>query len=288
MTNVTANERCERAAGAERGVGPPRANAYGGCGGDEVPPPSHGLYDAPAIELRDLRKRFGSESVLDGIDLSVAQGEMVAILGRSGTGKSVLLKLIVGLHAPDDGSIQIHGTDIVGLSLDELNKIRAKVGFVFQEAALYDSLTIEDNVAFPLRRQQRLSEGERRDRVHELLTDMGMEEASGKMPSEVSGGMKKRVGIARALALDPDILLFDEPTAGLDPITADEIGEIMIKLKEQRHVSSVVVTHDLRGARTVADRFALLHEGHILIDGSFEELQQSRDEFVSEFMKLGC
>ncbi len=166
----------------------------------------------PAIAVQHLLKRFGSQTVLNGIDLTVAPGETVAVLGRSGTGKSVLLKLIIGLQKPDAGSIQIHGQNIADLPVEKLNELRRKVGFLFQEAALYDSLSIEENVAFPLRRWNKTFATEQHDRVKELLSVVGMEADAKKMPSEISGGMKKRVGLARALALDPDILLFDEPS----------------------------------------------------------------------------
>jgi phospholipid/cholesterol/gamma-HCH transport system ATP-binding protein len=241
----------------------------------------------PAVVLRNLHKHFGDQQVLNGIDLTVGEGETVAILGRSGTGKSVLLKLIVGLQAPDAGSIHVHGRDMTGASSDQWNDVRTRIGFLFQEAALYDSLTIEDNVAFPLRRHQPMSETDLRDHARELLAGVGMEAALQKMPSEISGGMKKRAGLARALALDPDILLFDEPTAGLDPITASEIEALIVDLKKKRRVASVIVTHDLRAARAVADRLALVHDGQIAIDGTFEDLRQSQDEFVSRFLKLG-
>jgi phospholipid/cholesterol/gamma-HCH transport system ATP-binding protein len=238
-----------------------------------------------AIVVQGLRKTFGSQTVLNGIDLEIAQGETVAVLGRSGTGKSVLLKLIVGLQKPDSGSVQIHGKDITRLSLDELNKVRKKIGFLFQEAALYDSLTLGENVAFPLRRQNKISEKEQKDRVKDLLARVGMEKDSDKLPSQISGGMKKRAGLARALALDPDILLFDEPTAGLDPVTSGEIEDLILKLQEERETASVVVTHDLHGAKTVSDRLALIHEGDILIEGSFDDLRKSDDPFVSQFFR---
>jgi len=244
-----------------------------------------GKRDDPAIVVQGLRKTFGPQTVLNGIDLEIAQGETVAVLGRSGTGKSVLLKLIVGLQKPDSGSVQIHGKDITDLPLDALNDVRKKIGFLFQEAALYDSLTLGENVAFPLRRQKKISEKEQKDRVRDLLSQVGMEKDSDKLPSQISGGMKKRAGLARALALDPDILLFDEPTAGLDPVTAGEIDELILKLQEERETASLVVTHDLHGAKTVSDRLALIHEGDILIEGSFDHLRKSDDPFVSQFFR---
>ena len=241
----------------------------------------------PAIVVQSLHKSFGSQTVLKGIDLKIAQGETVAVLGRSGTGKSVLLKLIVGLQKPDSGSIRIHGKEIIELPLDELNEVRKKIGFLFQEAALYDSLTLEENVEFPLRRHNNISEKEQKDRARELLSRVGMENDLNKLPSQISGGMKKRIGLARALALDPDILLFDEPTAGLDPITASEIEELILNLQKERETASVVVTHDLHGAKTVSDRVALIHEGDILIEGTFDDLRNSDNKFVSQFLREG-
>lgn len=240
---------------------------------------------SPAIVVQDLHKTFGTQTVLNGIDLEIAPGETVALLGRSGIGKSVLLKLIVGLQKPDSGSVQIHGKDITDLSIDELNEVRKKIGFLFQEAALYDSLTVSENVGFPLERQNKISEKEQKDRVKDLLSRVGMEKHSDKLPSQISGGMKKRAGLARALALDPDILLFDEPTTGLDPVTAGEIDELILKLQEERETASVVVTHDLRCAQVVSDRLALIHEGDILIQGSFDDLRKSDDPIVSQFFR---
>jgi phospholipid/cholesterol/gamma-HCH transport system ATP-binding protein len=240
-----------------------------------------------AIEARGLRKSFGAQTVLNGIDLTIAAGESMVVLGQSGTGKSVLLKLIIGLLKPDAGSIRIAGREIAGLPMKPLNEIRMKMGFLFQDGALYDSLTVEENVGFPLRRHEKLSASEQKSRVRDLLARVGMEEQGSKMPAEISGGMKKRVGLARALALQPNILLFDEPTAGLDPITAGEIEELILGLNEDHEHASVVVTHDLHGAKTISDRVALLHEGNIVLQGTFKDLHESKDPFVSRFMKQG-
>jgi phospholipid/cholesterol/gamma-HCH transport system ATP-binding protein len=240
----------------------------------------------PVVVVEDVHKSFGSQNVLNGISLSVRRGETLAVLGRSGTGKSVLLRLIIGLEKPDSGAVCIHGQDIAGLALDQLGEIRKKMGFLFQHAALYDSLTVEQNVAFPLQHHKKeMSKPEQRDRVKELLAEVGMEGAVQKMPSDISGGMQKRVGLARALALDPDILLLDEPTAGLDPISSAEIDDLVLKLQEEHHMASIVVTHDLHSAKTIADRLALLNEGNVVIEGTFEDLQNSDIEFVREFLR---
>jgi phospholipid/cholesterol/gamma-HCH transport system ATP-binding protein len=239
----------------------------------------------PAICVRELVKSFGEQVVLNRIDLEVSRAETLAILGRSGAGKSVLLKLIIGLQKPDAGSIEVTGEQISGLSPDRLTQVRKKIGFSFQYSALYDSLTVEENVAFPLKRHTDLSAAERKRRVQELLSRVGMEDAAAKLPDEISGGMKKRVGLARALALNPEIMLLDEPTAGLDPITAGEINDLLLNLHEELSVSAVMVTHDVRSARAVSNRLALLHEGNILIEGSFEDLKQSDHPFVVEYLK---
>jgi phospholipid/cholesterol/gamma-HCH transport system ATP-binding protein len=238
----------------------------------------------PAVVIQDLRKSFGRQQVLNGIDLTVASGETVVVLGRSGTGKSVLLKLLIGLQKADSGSIRIQGQEITTLQFKELNKIRIKIGFLFQQAALYDSLSVEENVAFPLDRHSHLPNADREKQVRALLETVGMEKHGKKLPSQISGGMKKRVGLARALALEPEIMLFDEPTAGLDPITASEINQLILGLQEKRKITSIVVTHDIRGARTVSHRLVLFNEGSIVAQGTFEELKKNQNPFVAQFL----
>jgi phospholipid/cholesterol/gamma-HCH transport system ATP-binding protein len=244
-----------------------------------------GDASVPFVAVENLHKSFGALTVLNGVSLSVSRGETLAVLGRSGTGKSVLLRVIIGLEKPDLGSIQIHGQNIAGLALDQMGEIRKKMGFLFQHAALYDSLTVGGNVAFPLEHHRRdLSKAERNDRVRQLLSEVGLERDIEKMPSDISGGMQKRVGLVRALALEPEILLLDEPTAGLDPISSADFNELILKLQRERQMASIVVTHDLHSAKTIAGRLALLDKGRVVIEGTFDELQNSDIEFVKEFL----
>lgn len=248
--------------------------------------PKQGDSEA-AVSVVDLHKSFGRQKVLNGVSLRVARGETLAVLGRSGTGKSVMLRIMVGLEVPDEGSVCILGQGLAGLSLDQLGEVRKRMGFLFQHAALYDSLTIAENVAFPLVHHRRdMSKSDRSDRVNQLLAEVGLEGANDKMPSNISGGMQKRAGLARALALNPEILLLDEPTAGLDPISSREIDELVLKLQREHQMASIVVTHDLHSARTIANRLALLDKGSVVVEGSFEELQESNIAFVKEFLKL--
>jgi phospholipid/cholesterol/gamma-HCH transport system ATP-binding protein len=240
----------------------------------------------PVVAVENVYKSFAGFKVLNGISLRVNQGETLAVLGRSGTGKSVLLRLIIGLDTPDSGSVCIHGQNIAGLALDRMGDIRKKMGFLFQQAALYDSLTVRENVAFPLEHHRRdMPKSERADRVRQLLVEVGLDGDIEKMPSDISGGMQKRVGLARALALEPEILLLDEPTAGLDPISSGEIDELILKLQKERQMASIVVTHDLHSAKTIAGHLALLNEGDVVIEGTFEDLQQSDIGFVKEFLQ---
>ncbi len=240
--------------------------------------------ETPPVVVKGLRKSFGPQQVLKGIDLTVNKGEILAVLGKSGTGKSVLLKLLIGLQKADAGSICIRGEDTTNLEMEQLNDMRKKVGFLFQDGALYDSLTIAENVAFPMRRHLKMSDSERKEKVRALLLSVGLDKDLEKMPSDISGGMRKRVGLARALALDPEIVLFDEPTAGLDPITAAEIGKLIQKLRQERGVTSIVVTHDMHAAHHFSDRIVMLKEGNILISGTFEDLQNSKDPFVVQYL----
>lgn len=237
------------------------------------------------VAVAGLRKSFGEQTVLAGITFQLEPGKVTCVLGRSGTGKSVLLKLLIGLERPDSGSIRLVGQDMASASADELAAARKKVGFLFQQAALYDSMSIEENVAFPLRRHTTLSADERLARVHELLASVGMDRDLDKMPADLSGGMRKRVGLARALALDPVVVMFDEPTAGLDPITAAEIAELIVELREKRHVTSIVVTHDLRTAKSVADRLIVLDQGKTLFDGTFDGFHRCDSPLIAEFVK---
>jgi len=242
--------------------------------------------DPTVLSVEDVHKSFGMHKVLNGISLRICRAETLAVLGRSGTGKSVLLRLIIGLEQPDSGSICIQGKDLATLSLDQMGEVRLKMGFLFQHAALYDSLTVAQNVAFPLQHHRRdMSKSDRQDRVEQLLAEVGMEKASQKMPSDISGGMQKRVGLARALALSPEILLLDEPTAGLDPISSGEIDELVLKLQKEHQMASIVVTHDLHSAKTISNRLALLDKGKVVIEGTFEELKQSNIGFVKDFLK---
>ena len=236
------------------------------------------------IIIEEIHKSFADQKVLNGITLRVSAGETVAVLGRSGTGKSVLLKLMIRLLPIDSGSVCITGEEINALNEQELYEIRKKVGFLFQQAALYDSLTVRENVAFPLARHvKKITEAERECLVRELLASVEMDRHLDKLPSQISGGMQKRVGLARALVLNPEVLLFDEPTAGLDPITANEISNLILELKKKRKMTAVVVTHDVRAAKLFADRLVFLHEGSVIAEGTFADLQESSDQFVRRF-----
>jgi phospholipid/cholesterol/gamma-HCH transport system ATP-binding protein len=237
-----------------------------------------------AVELDHVSKAFRGQMVLSDVSLRIAPGKAFCLLGRSGTGKSVTLKIMVGLIQPDRGKIRIQGTEIEPSEPKILSEVRRQIGFLFQNAALFDSITVGENVAFPLRRHTRKSEEEIQSIVHEKLKEVELENEGPKMPSELSGGMVKRAGLARALALDPAILLIDEPSSGLDRITADEINHLLLRLKKNRHVTSVVVTHDAAGARKFADEFGVLDQGQIVACGPHDELARSDNKLVRELI----
>ena len=238
------------------------------------------------ISLQHLYKSFGDKQVLVDMSLEVADGESVVIVGGSGTGKSVTLKHIIGLLRPDKGHIIVDGTDICTLNAGELNKFRRHFGMSFQEGALFDSMSVFENIAFPLRRHTKMSEDEIRDRVEECLSRVHLEKASGdKRPSELSGGMRRRVGFARAISLQPEILLFDEPTTGLDPVISDVVAELIREMDHTLATTTVTITHDMKVAFKIADRVAMLHKGHIIEQGTPEEFQRSPNEIVQQFIE---
>lgn len=235
-----------------------------------------------AVQLEDVSKSFGEKKVLDGITFQVGVGEAFCLLGRSGIGKSVTLKLVMGLIKPDHGRILIGNEDIPTLDRYRLSDVRKKMGFLFQDAALFDSITVGENVAFPLRRHTDKSDREIQDIVQQKLKDVELEGQEKVMPAQLSGGMRKRAGLARALALDPSILLIDEPSSGLDRITASEIDELLRGLKEKRNATLIVVTHDITGARKFADRFAVLDHGKIAACGTPDEVADTDDPLVKQ------
>jgi phospholipid/cholesterol/gamma-HCH transport system ATP-binding protein len=236
------------------------------------------------IEIRGLKKRFGSLVVLDGVDLVVPEGASLVVLGRSGSGKSVLLKNIIGLIKPDEGSIQVDGQEVTELDYEGLGELRKQFGMLFQMAALFDSMSVQENVGLALREHTSKSDEEIRVIVREKLALVDLEGIEDKMPSDLSGGMRKRVGLARALAMDPHYLLYDEPTTGLDPITADQINILIRQVQSKMSVTSVVVTHDMKSAFHVGDRLCLLRDGRIHFSGTPEEIRASDDEFVRQFV----
>jgi phospholipid/cholesterol/gamma-HCH transport system ATP-binding protein len=239
---------------------------------------------SPMIAVRALAKTIGQQEILRGIDLEVATGETLAIIGRSGGGKSVLLKHLVGLMQPSAGEIWIQGQNIIGMSERQLGEIRKKIGMLFQSGALFDSMTVEENIAFPLREAGERDPKVLRAKVAEMLEVMEMEGQEDKMPESLSGGMKKRVGLARSIIRRPSCVLYDEPTSGLDPVVADSINRLIRRLQHRFGMTSIVVTHDMKNAFDVADRIAYLHEGRIYFHGTSAELQQSSDPLIQDFL----
>lgn len=241
------------------------------------------MADSKLIEVKNLTKGFDGNIVLNDISLHVDRGENFVVFGQSGSGKSVLLKCIVGLMTPEAGEIYINGIDIITASKKELNKIRKNIGFLFQGAALYDSMTVRENLEFPLKKNFNFTQDEIDVKVKTALEDVSLEEAIDRMPSELSGGMKKRIGLARSIITEPEIMLYDEPTTGLDPITSKEISELILTLQKRFNMTSIVVTHDLICANIIADRAIFLRDSKIFYEGTIPELVNSEDKFLRNF-----
>jgi phospholipid/cholesterol/gamma-HCH transport system ATP-binding protein len=238
----------------------------------------------PVVEVKNVYKSFGKNAVLKGINLKVYPGENLVVLGKSGCGKSVLIKCIAGLIRPDAGSIHVLGRDITRLSHDDLDRLRSRIGFLFQGGALYDSMTVRENLAFPLRRHRALYNKPQMEAIiREVLQNVGLAHAIEMMPSELSGGMKKRIGIARTLILKPDVILYDEPTTGLDPVTARGISELIVAVQQKYGAASLIITHDMACVKATANRIMLLANGICQAEGTYQALQQSSDPAVKEF-----
>ncbi|MEO6522658.1 MAG: ATP-binding cassette domain-containing protein [Mucilaginibacter sp.] len=238
------------------------------------------------IEIKNLKKSFGSKDILKNINLTLKRGENLVILGRSGQGKSVTIKCISGLLMQDEGECKVLGDEVSDMNDKELKDLRVKVGFLFQSGALYDSMSVRENLEFPLTRVLRIREQDELDKkVEEVLNSVGLADAIDKMPSDLSGGMRKRVGLARTLIVHPEIMLYDEPTTGLDPITSREISELILQMQRKYKTSSIIITHDMECAQITADRVLVLEEGEFVAEGSYEELEKSKSEFVRSFFK---
>jgi phospholipid/cholesterol/gamma-HCH transport system ATP-binding protein len=239
----------------------------------------------PVIVIKGLYKSFGKDNaVLKGVDLTVNKGENLVILGKSGSGKSITIKCLVGLVTADNGEIKVFGTDINTLDNNQLNAIRVRIGFLFQNSALYDSMTVRENLAFPLKRHlKKLSAKEVEAAILEALDSVGLADAIDKMPSELSGGMRKRIGLARTLILKPEIILYDEPTTGLDTITSREISELILAIQKKNKTTSIIITHDMACAKLTGDRLVILKDGVMVAEGTYETLEKSDDEWIRSF-----
>jgi phospholipid/cholesterol/gamma-HCH transport system ATP-binding protein len=235
------------------------------------------------VEVKNLYKAFGDHKVLDDVSMDVMDGENAVVFGRSGTGKSVLLKCIVRLLEPDAGEILIEGTNVLNLREKDLNEVRKNIGFLFQGSALYDSMSVKENLEFPLIRNTKLNDSEREKKVKKALEAVSLSEAINKMPAELSGGMKKRIGLARTIITEPKLILYDEPTTGLDPITVKEISELIVELQKDLKITSIIVTHDLLCAQIISDRSIVLNDGKVVFDGKLNDVMQSDDPFLKDF-----
>lgn len=238
------------------------------------------------IEINNLKKSFGTQHVLKDVSLKLYNGENLVVLGKSGSGKSVLIKCIVRLMNPDGGTIHVLGENLSALNTDDLGVLRQKLGFLFQSGALYDSMTVRENLEFPLRRIKKdLSEKEISEKVIEALGNVGLADALNKMPSQLSGGMRKRISLARTIVVDPMIMLYDEPTTGLDPVTSDEISELINEVQEKYKTSSIIITHDIECARATADRIIMLKDGEVYTEGTIDDFEKSVDPLIRSFFK---
>lgn len=240
----------------------------------------------PVVEVINLQKSFGSHEVLKNISVKLFKGENLVVLGKSGSGKSVLIKCIVGLLKADGGTISVFGEDMTSLNIEKFNELRQKIGFLFQSGALYDSMTVKENLEFPLRRIKKgISEIEIKEKVNEVLENVGLADSLNKMPSELSGGMRKRISLARTIIVDPMIMLYDEPTTGLDPITSDEISSLINEVQKKYKTSSLIITHDIRCALNTANRIVMIKDGEVYEEGTISDFEQSTDSFVKSFFK---
>jgi phospholipid/cholesterol/gamma-HCH transport system ATP-binding protein len=238
------------------------------------------------VEMEHVKKSFGDKQVLKDVNLKLKDGENLVIMGRSGSGKSVLIKCLVKLIAADEGDLRILGKNVYDLDKEELDELRKSTGFLFQSGALYDSMTVKENLEFPVKRQLRhVNEKDLEEMVNEVLRSVGLEEAAQKMPSELSGGMRKRISLARTLILKPKLMLYDEPTTGLDIITSKEISGLIVEMKKKYKTSAIIITHDIECAKITADRILILEDGKFIAEGTFEELQNSDDKIIQAFFK---
>jgi phospholipid/cholesterol/gamma-HCH transport system ATP-binding protein len=242
--------------------------------------------DKPVIEIKNLKKGFTGQEVITNVSLQLFDGENLVVLGKSGSGKSVLIQCIVRLLNPDEGTINVLGENVLTLNSEGLRELRKKIGFLFQSGALYDSMTVRQNLEFPLRRiRKNLTQKEIADKIGEVLEHVGLSDAIDKMPSQLSGGMRKRISLARTIVVDPLIMLYDEPTTGLDPVTSDEISSLINEVQKEYKTSSIIITHDIECARATANRVIMLHDGEVFMEGRIEDFENSTDPLIKSFFK---